>query len=89
MKDIPAAKIKMMEASLRCLACGLISLLPVIGLPFVIAALWYSGVASRRERQFWNPARPQRLTGLACAVVVGLFWGGVAVIWASNAYVSG
>ena len=39
MNNIPAAKIKMMKASIRCLIFGVLSLLPVIGLPFGLAAL--------------------------------------------------
>ena len=33
------AKIRMLKNSLRCFVCGLLGLLPVIGLPFAITAL--------------------------------------------------
>jgi hypothetical protein len=38
--SIPATKLKMMKGSLRCLTLGLLGLLPLIGVPFALAALW-------------------------------------------------
>ena len=69
MNNIPAAKIKMMKGSIRCLIYGLLSLLPVIGVPFGLAALWVSGRVHVKERQFWNPAKPYRIYGVVCAVI--------------------
>jgi len=69
MKDFPAAKIKMMKGSIRCLIFGALSLLPVIGLPFGLAALWFSGRIRQDEKRFWNPARPHRIAGVVCAAV--------------------
>ena len=77
MNSIPAAKIKMMNASNRCLVFGLLGLLPLIGAPFAFAALWTSFSARRWERQFWNPAKPQRILGLICAIIGALVWSGV------------
>jgi len=74
MNDLPTAKIKMMQGSIRCLAFGLLGLLPAIGLPFAIAALWLSGRARWQERRFWNPARPYRIIGLTCAAVGTIGW---------------
>ena len=82
----PAVKIKMMEASLRCLSFGLLGLLPVIGLPFALAAAWQSGVARAGEKQHWNPARKLRLVGLACAIVGALMWTGVIVLMIWQVY---
>jgi hypothetical protein len=72
--DIPAVKIKMMKGSLRCFIFGLLGLLPIIGPPFAIAALWASGRARAKEKYFWNVARPYRIWGVVCAS-----WG--AVVW--------
>jgi len=36
------AKIQMLKGSLRCLVFGLLGLVPVMGLPFALAALWVS-----------------------------------------------
>ena len=72
--SIPAAKIKMMKGSIRCLTLGLLSLLPLIGVPFALAALWASFTARKKERQFWNPAKPQRILGLICAAFGALLW---------------
>jgi hypothetical protein len=90
--SIPAAKIRMMQASLRCLVFGLLALLPVFGLPFALGALWISGQVRVQEKYFWNPARPYRLLGVACAAIGALIWSSVdalLVLRACDAYISG
>jgi len=86
MNDVPTAKIKMMKASIRCLVFGVLSLLPVIGLPFGLAALWISGRVRQQEKQFWNAAQPYRIWGVICAAI-GMILGtgilGVMVIRAT------
>lgn len=69
-----ASKIKMLQASTRCLAYGMLALLPIIGLPFAIAALWLSGRVRQQEKQFWNAAKPYRLIGTACAALGTIAW---------------
>ena len=85
MNNLPAAKIKMMKGSIRCLALGLLGLLPLIGVPFALAALWTSYSTRRWERQFWNPAKPQRILGLVCAALGALIWSLVDTILIYNA----
>ena len=90
--SIPAVKIKMMKASLRCLIFGLLGLLPVIGLPFALGALWVSGRARAQEKYFWNPARPHRIFGVACAALGAVAWSVVDTLLighAFNQYVAG
>jgi hypothetical protein len=89
--SIPAAKIRMMKASIRCLVFGLLALVPVFGLPFAFGALWVSGRARAQEKYFWNPARPYRLLGVACAAIGAVIWTAVdalLVLRACNAYIS-
>jgi hypothetical protein len=74
MNDTPAAKLKMLQASLRCLVFGLLGLLPAVGLPFALAALWLSGRIRRQEQRFWNAAKPYRLIGLICAALGTIGW---------------
>jgi hypothetical protein len=74
MNDLTAAKIKMMNASIRCLGFGLLGLLPFIGPPFAFTAMWSSYTARRHERRFWNPAKSHRIVGLICAAVGALVW---------------
>jgi hypothetical protein len=84
-------KIKMMQASLRCFALGLLGLLPVIGLPFAIAAFWVSHGTRKRERDFWNPAKTYRLCGIACAAIGAVAWSVVdtfIVYQLLNAYIT-
>ncbi|HVU26370.1 MAG TPA: hypothetical protein VHG71_01375 [Verrucomicrobiae bacterium] len=73
------AKIKMLKGSLHCLAFGLLSLLPIIGLPFALVALWISGSVRRQEKRFWNAARPYRLCGVACAAISAILWSGILI----------
>jgi hypothetical protein len=74
MNELPAAKIKMMRASTRCLTYGIIGLVPVVGLPFGLAALWIGGRVRRQEKQLWNAAKPYRVIGVACAAAGTIFW---------------
>lgn len=75
-----AQKLQMMSASIRCLVFGLLGLLPLIGVPFALAGLWSSSLASRHESKFWNPAKPQRVLGLVCASLGALIWSAVDTI---------
>jgi hypothetical protein len=70
-----AAKIAMLKNSMRCFVLGLLGLLPVIGLPFAVAALWLAGRARVAEKQSWNAARPYRIWGAVCAAAGTIFWG--------------
>ena len=84
--SIPALKIEMMNASLRCFVFGLLGLLPVIGLPFALMAGWQSGRARRWEKYHWNAARSLRLAGLTCAILGALVWTIVDVLVALQIY---
>ena len=61
-------KIIAIESALRCFGCGLLALLPGIGLPFAVAAVVFYGKSSARSVDEWNPARRYAFLGLACAV---------------------
>jgi len=80
MNNDAGEKIKMLQGSIRCLVFGLLGLVPVIGLPFGIAALWISGGVRAREKKFWNAARPYRLWGIACAAVGAEVWGVIVIL---------
>ena len=77
MNDIPAARIKMMKGSIRCLIYGMLSLVPMIGLAFGLAALWISGKVRVQEKRFWNPARPYRIYGVVCGAVGTILWASI------------
>ena len=68
-------KIRMLKNSLRCFWCGLLGLLPVIGLPFALAALVLSGQVRAGQKKYWNAARPYWIWGVVSAVAGTLFWG--------------
>jgi hypothetical protein len=73
-------KIQMLKNSLRCFVCGLLGLLPVVGLPFAVAALWISGRVRVKEKQMWNAARPYRVWGMVCAAGGTIFLGFILTI---------
>ena len=87
MNDLPAAKIKMMKASTRCLLYGMLALVPAIGLPFGLVALWLSGRVRLQEKQLWNPAKPYRMIGVACAAVGTIVWAGIFIFVIGNALI--
>jgi hypothetical protein len=68
MTDDVVVKIGMLKDSVRCLIFGVLSLLPVIGLPFGLIALWTAGRVRERERYLWNAAKPYRIWGTIFAV---------------------
>jgi hypothetical protein len=82
--DVPAQKLRMMKRSVRCLALGLLGLVPLVGVPFALAALWTSYGVRRQERLFWNPAKPHRVVGLISASVGALLWSIVDTILIYN-----
>ena len=88
MNDLPAAKIKMMKGSIRCLIYGVLSLLPVIGLPFGLAALWISGRIRTKEKQLWNAAKPYRQIGVACGALGTILWAAILLFIFGNLIMS-
>ncbi len=80
MNEQAASKLNMLQASVLCLVFGLLGLLPVVGLPFALAALWISGRVRRQEKRFWNAAQPYRIMGVACAALGSILWTGILII---------
>jgi hypothetical protein len=75
-----AIKIKMLEDSLCCFTLGLFGLLPVIGLPFALIAIWISGSVRVKEKRFWNAAKPYRVWGMVCAAFGAIAWSGILIL---------
>ncbi|MEI6193411.1 MAG: hypothetical protein WCS42_03680 [Verrucomicrobiota bacterium] len=85
-------KIQMLNGSMRCFIYGLLALIPVLGLPFAVGALWISGQVRAKEKLFWNAAQPYRIWGVVWAGAGTVFWAGVLTIviyHAVNNFVSG
>ncbi len=99
------AKIAMLKDSVRCLAFGLLGLLPLVGLPFIllalsmaipvfgligfcslaglpfaVLALWIGGRVRLREKQYWNAAKPFRISGALCGGAGLVIWAAVACL---------
>jgi hypothetical protein len=75
-----SAKIKMLNSSMQCFVFGMLGLIPLIGLPFALAALWISGSVRVKEKQMWNAARPYRIWGVVCGAGGTIFWGFILTI---------
>ena len=84
MNPVAEAKIKMLNGSLRCFVFGLLGLIPVIGLPFALAALVFAGQVRIKEKQLWNAARPYRIWGVVIATSGTLFWFLIGVLITYN-----
>ena len=55
----------MMERSLGCAWLGIAGLIPLVGVPFAVAALGCSARVRAAQRRFWNPARSYQRWGFA------------------------
>ena len=72
-------KIAAIESALRCFVCGLLALLPILGMGFTVVAFMYYRKCSILSRQGWNPAQRYALLGLVLASVgpaisLGAWW---------------
>lgn len=82
----PFDKIEAIERSLRCFTCGIIGILPGIGLPFAIVAIGDYLRVNRHKESVWNPAERYLGAGAFCAVVglmISLVLAGIIYIEAS------
>jgi hypothetical protein len=66
--DNPAESLTVARDSLRCFACGWISLIPVLGLPFATTAIRLHLRVRKHYPDVWNPGRRYLAVGfpLAC-----------------------
>ena len=67
-------KIQMIRNSIRCFACAMLGLIPVLGVGFAVAALVFAGKARVAERRFWNAAKPYRVFGTGLVTFTTLLW---------------
>jgi len=75
------AKVEMIEQSLRCFTMGLLGLLPLIGLPMAVRALFLYIRVRRSPCSDWNPAhRYHRWGGICVNLGVLVF---VLSMWAA------
>ena len=68
----PADKVRVIEQSLRCFVFGLLSLIPLLGLPFAVLAVFrHLNARSQGDRE-WNPAKLYLVWGFGLAWLGGL-----------------
>ena len=68
------------ESALRCFACGLLALVPILGLPFVVATLVFFSKSSASSQEGFNPARRYAFLGITFAII-GLLVSTTATWW--------
>ncbi len=68
----PADKVRVIEQSLRCFVFGLLSLIPLLGLPFAILAIVRHLDAWSQADREWNPAKAYLIWGFGLAWLGGL-----------------
>ena len=77
----PADKVRVIEQSLRCFVFGLLSLIPLLGLPFaILAVVRHRDAWSQADRE-WNPAKAYLVWGLGLAWLGGLISLGALTIF--------
>ena len=77
----PADKVRVIEESLRCFVFGLLSLIPLLGLPFAILAVVRHLNAWSQGDGEWNPAKAYLVWGFSLAWLGGLISLGALAIF--------
>ena len=67
----PAQKIRVIEETLRCFAFSLLSLIPLVGLPFAILTIVRHRKIRAAEDGEWNPAQLYLAWGFCLAWLGG------------------
>ncbi len=65
----PEEKIRILEGSVHCLSLGFLSLIPIVGASFALAAFRERRAVKRLSVQNWNPAQRQLRWGTTLACV--------------------
>jgi len=68
----PELLAELIEQSLRAFTLSLYGLIPLLGIPFAVLAVFKGWHARRLERDLWNPARGYRRTAVALGVFSAL-----------------
>jgi hypothetical protein len=77
----PADKIRVIEQSLRCFVFGVLSLVPLLGLPFAVLAVGLHLKVWTEVQREWNPAKLYLLWGYGLAWLGGLISLGALAIF--------
>lgn len=77
-------KIQMIQGSRRCLWLGLLGSMPLVGLPFSLAALRLAGGVRQKEKLFWNAAKSYRIIGASFAAFFAILWSTVIIFVIGN-----
>jgi len=81
-------KVLALQSAMRCFACGFLAFIPLLGIPFAVAAMVFNARASGHAPDDWHIARRYAGLGMFFAGiglllnVTALAW--IAILWAQN-----
>jgi hypothetical protein len=73
MNSTEARQIRMLERSLDCFRYGFVGLVPIIGVPWAVAAVRGYVHARAAGRDLWNPAAHLAMSGFVLGLC-GMLW---------------
>jgi hypothetical protein len=73
-------KVLAIRYGLRCFTCGLLSLVPVLGIAFALLAVFFYTKASNHAPEDWHVARRYAVVGMMIAAL-GLLLNFTAIVW--------
>lgn len=73
-------KVLALKAALRCFTCGLLGFIPVLGIPFALAAMFFHTRASGHSPDDWNVAHRYGALGMFFAGT-SLVLNVTAIVW--------
>ena len=62
-------KVLALKYALRCFTCGLLSFIPVVGMPFALAAIMFLNKSSGQAPEDWHVARRYTTLGMIFAAL--------------------
>lgn len=73
-------KILAIRSGLRCFTCGLLSFVPLLGIPFALVAIFFYIKTSHHAPDDWHVARRYAVMGMMF-VALGLLLNMTAIVW--------
>jgi hypothetical protein len=68
-RRLPVSRVEVIERSLRCFVLGLLALVPVLGVPLAVEALFEFWRVRREGGPDWNPASRYLVAGERLAIL--------------------
>ncbi len=82
----PEVRIRLITRSVRCFTCGILGLIPLLGLPLGLVAVAMFVRLRRENRNGWNPAQSHARWGLAFALT-SILANGIMILMLALAWI--